>query len=61
MMENNYLDNQNICSVDKCFTILQSLTNGNERIIIFKNNVSSSSDSFEIKYKKELGNEGTNN
>ena len=50
-MGNNYLDCQNICSVDKCFTILQSLTSGNERVIIFKNNVSSSFDSFEIKYK----------
>ena len=48
----NNIDYQNICSKDKCFTISQTLTNGNERIIIFKNNVSSSVDSFfEIKNK----------
>jgi len=53
-MNNIYIDYQNICSKDKYYTISQTLSNGNERIIIFKNSVSSSVDSFEINKNGEI-------
>ena len=46
---------QNICSPkDKYSTISQSLSNGNTRIIIFKNDVSASCGSFEINKNGEI-------
>ena len=41
-------------SEDKYFSISQSLSNGNERIIVFQNNISSSVESFEINKDGEI-------